>query len=119
MDSLHHGYWIVGVPKQLRRMVGGAAKVGEHRLVMARHLGRPLLPDEVVHHRNGVRTDNRIENLELWSRRIPRDSGSKSWWRSVWKCSARYASEIASWELKWRTSASQVVPTSEMGDDRT
>lgn len=37
----------------------------EHIVVMMESLGRPLLPDEVVHHRNSVRSDNRIENLEL------------------------------------------------------
>lgn len=43
----------------------------QHREVLAQVIGRPLLPEESAHHKNGDRSDNRPENLELWSKSQP------------------------------------------------
>lgn len=69
--TISHGYRTVPVPPELRHLTHGEKRAAEHRLVMARELGRAMYADESVHHRNGDRLDNRPSNLELWSRWQP------------------------------------------------
>jgi len=61
------GYWFVLInpDNPYYPMANPYGTVMEHRLIMAQHLGRCLTKEEIVHHKNGVKDDNRVENLEL------------------------------------------------------
>ena len=63
-----NGYVWMSIPANISP-TGKKCEMLEHRYVMEQSIGRPLLPEETVHHINGVRDDNRLENLELFSSR--------------------------------------------------
>ena len=68
----HYGYIEVRRPGHFGKgLAGKNVWFLEHRYVMEINLGRPLYKDENVHHVNGDKTDNRLENLELWTVQQP------------------------------------------------
>lgn len=70
----------------------GSRWEAEHRLVMEAILGRPMRRGESVHHLNGVRHDNRPENLELWV--TPQRYGQRAWQLVCPCCGSDYASAV-------------------------
>jgi hypothetical protein len=97
---------VVPIPEDLRHLAD-TEKTHQHRLIMAEFLGRPLLPDEQVHHRNGERLDNRLSNLELWSTSHPSGARVEDLIEYAFMILIRYAASGVSRRL---TAASQPVP---------
>ena len=92
------GYVFINLP--------GQGSKAEHRMVMEQMLGRPLLPGETPHHRNGIRDDNRPENLELWVR--PQVPGQRAADLVAFVCD--YYPEIVRAQLKSRGKSNGQLP---------
>lgn len=90
----NNGYILVSVPDYPGANPNGYVR--EHRLIMEKHLGRYLESWEMVHHKNGIRDDNHIENLELLPRNIDNLAGDSAR-REILKWQRAFYRAVAMW----------------------
>lgn len=86
-----HPNWITGkiINKDgyIKLNVGGGKRVFEHKFIMEQHLGRKLIKPEEIHHINGDKQDNRIENLELCKNKADHKRKHKQYdWSTNYPC---------------------------------
>lgn len=104
------GYIICWLPSEspFYAMISRNGTVLEHRLMMAEHLGRCLLKIEQVHHKNGIRNDNRLENLEL----MPNYNGHNRFTACA-NCELRKEIRLLRWQMKELMQSLQLKLTEE------
>jgi len=94
------GYVLIYKPGHPNSQRNNTGYVLEHILVMSNFLGRPLTREETVHHRNGIRDDNRLENLELWGSSHPPGQRAEDMIRFCIEYLERFGFSVLDKELK-------------------